>query len=33
MFEGYLFGIKNEGVFAIAEQLQYPVELLIDKLK
>lgn len=32
MFDGFLFGVKNDGVHAIAEQLVYPVELLTNKL-
>lgn len=32
MFEGYLFSVKDNGSCLIADQLEYPVQLLSAKL-
>ena len=32
-FDGYLFGVKGDGASLIAEELDYPIRLITDKLK
>lgn len=32
-FDGYLFSVKEHGAEMIAEQLDYPIDLLASKLK
>ncbi|MDD3644375.1 MAG: hypothetical protein PHR19_02485 [Bacteroidales bacterium] len=33
MFEGFLFSVEGQGARSIADLLEHPVDLLVEKLK